>query len=58
MQTQTYTRVCITVSNSANPSNVYIGLRKHGKRFLSSIFMALQCIPHTNKFSESAVIGA
>ena len=22
------------------------------------IFMALQCIPHTNKFSESAVIGA
>ena len=25
---------CITVSNSANPSNVYIGLRKHGKRFL------------------------
>ena len=34
MQTQTYTRVCITVSNSANPSIVYIGLRKHGKRFL------------------------
>ena len=27
-------RVCITVSNSPNPSRVYIRLRKHGKRFL------------------------
>ena len=27
-------RVCITVSNSPNPSRVYIRLCKHGKRFL------------------------
>ena len=27
-------RVCITVSNSPNPSGVYIRLCKHGKRFL------------------------
>ena len=30
----TSSRVCITVSNSPNPSNVYIRLCKHGKRFL------------------------
>ena len=30
----TLTRVCITVSNSPNPSRVYIRLCKHGKRFL------------------------
>ena len=27
-------RVCITVSNSPNPSRVYVRLCKHGKRFL------------------------
>ena len=31
---ETKTRVCITVSNSPNPSRVYIRLCKHGKRFL------------------------
>ena len=30
----TSSRVCITVSNSPNPSRVYIRLYKHGKRFL------------------------
>ena len=30
----TSSRVCITVSNSPNPSRVYIRLCKHGKRFL------------------------
>ena len=30
----TLSRVCITVSNSPNPSRVYIRLCKHGKRFL------------------------
>ena len=30
----TSSRVCITVSNSPNPSRVYIRLHKHGKRFL------------------------
>ena len=30
----TSSRVCITVSNSPNPSRVYIRLLKHGKRFL------------------------
>ena len=30
----TSSRVCITVSNSPNPSRVYIRLGKHGKRFL------------------------
>ena len=30
----TSSRVCITVSNSPNPSSVYIRLCKHGKRFL------------------------
>ena len=30
----TSSRVCITVSNSPNPSLVYIRLCKHGKRFL------------------------
>ena len=30
----TLSRVCITVSNSPNPSSVYIRLSKHGKRFL------------------------
>ena len=30
----TSSRVYITVSNSPNPSRVYIGLCKHGKRFL------------------------
>ena len=30
----TSSRVCITVSNFPNPSRVYIGLCKHGKRFL------------------------
>ena len=30
----TSSRVCITVSNSPNPSSVYIRLGKHGKRFL------------------------
>ena len=30
----TSSRVCITVSNSLNPSSVYIGLCKHGKRLL------------------------
>ena len=30
----TSSRVCITVSNSPNPSRVYIKLCKHGKRFL------------------------
>ena len=30
----TSSRVCITVSNSPNPSHVYIRLCKHGKRFL------------------------
>ena len=30
----TSSRVCITVSNSPNPSCVYIRLCKHGKRFL------------------------
>ena len=30
----TSSRVCITVSNSPNPSRVYIGLCKHGKRLL------------------------
>ena len=36
----TKSRVCITVSNSPNPSRVYIRLCKHGKRFL-----LLKCIP-------------
>ena len=31
---ETKSRVCITVSNSPNPSCVYIRLCKHGKRFL------------------------
>ena len=30
----TSSRVCLTVSNSPNPSRVYIRLCKHGKRFL------------------------
>ena len=30
----TSSRVCITVSNSPNPSRVYLRLCKHGKRFL------------------------
>ena len=30
----TSSRVCITVSNSPNPSRIYIRLCKHGKRFL------------------------
>ena len=30
----TSSRVCITISNSLNPSRVYIRLCKHGKRFL------------------------
>ena len=30
----TSSRICITVSNSPNPSRVYIRLCKHGKRFL------------------------
>ena len=30
----TSSRVCIAFSNSPNPSRVYIGLCKHGKRFL------------------------
>ena len=30
----TSSRLCITVSNSPNPSRVYIRLCKHGKRFL------------------------
>ena len=30
----TSSRVCMTVSNSPNPSRVYIRLYKHGKRFL------------------------
>ena len=30
----TWSWVCITVSNSPNPSRVYIRLCKHGKRFL------------------------
>ena len=30
----TSSRVCITVSNSPNPSRVYMSLCKHGKRFL------------------------
>ena len=31
---ETKSRVCITVSNSPNPSRVYIRLCKHGKRLL------------------------
>ena len=31
---ETKSRVCVTVSNSPNPSRVYIRLCKHGKRFL------------------------
>ena len=31
---ETKSRGCITVSNSPNPSRVYIRLCKHGKRFL------------------------
>ena len=30
----TSSRVCVTVSNSPNPSRVYIRVCKHGKRFL------------------------
>ena len=38
----TSSRVCITVSNSPNPSRVYIRLWKHGKRFLLFNFNTLQ----------------
>ena len=42
----TSSRVCITVSNSPNPSRVYIRLCKHGKLFLllkyEKLYHALQ----------------
>ena len=34
--------VCITVSNSPNPTRVYIGLCKHGKLFLLLKYKSLQ----------------
>ena len=39
----TSSRVCITVSNSSNPSRVYIRLCKHGKRFLLLKDFLLYC---------------
>ena len=42
----TLSRVCITVSNSPNPSRVYIRLCKHGKRFL-----LLKCKMTVNKIT-------
>ena len=38
----TSSRVCITVSNSPNPSRIYIRLWKHGKHFLLLNFNTLQ----------------
>ena len=38
----TSSRVCITVSNSPNPSRTYIRLWKHGKHFLLLNFNTLQ----------------
>ena len=43
---QTSSRVCITVSNSPNPSRVYIRLCKHGKRFL---LLKYRSISHTDQ---------
>ena len=46
----TSSRVCITVSNSPNPSCVYIRLCKHGKRFLLlkyEIVCCKYCSPST-----------
>ena len=37
MKPSTSSRVCITVSNSPNPSRVYVRLCKHGKRFLFAL---------------------
>ena len=42
----TSSRVCIAVSNSPNPSRVYIRLCKHGKRFL-----LLKCKMTVNKIT-------
>ena len=54
---ETKSRVCITVSNSPNPSRVYIRLCKHGKRFLllkrfteSQAFLRSIKMPHENDF--------
>ena len=42
----TLSQVCITVSNSPNPSRVSIRLCKHGKRFLLLKFITLICVPY------------
>ena len=50
---RTSSRVCINVSNSPNPSRVYIRLCKHGKRFLllkyptedQPLPTSTQCVP-------------
>ena len=48
----TLSRVCITVSNSPNPSCIYIRLCKHGKRFLLLKYI------HCNSQSDSASFQA
>ena len=57
---ETKSRVCINVSNSANPSRVYVRLCKHGKRFLNyctSIFddvhLETKCRKKCNAFREN-----
>ena len=52
----TSSRVCITVSNSTNPSRVYIRLCKNGKRFLllnyifwSNLYVCSRQLPYLRK---------
>ena len=51
MQTSTSSRVSITVSNSPNPSRVYIRLCRHGKRFL--LLNQKQSFINTGKYTLS-----
>ena len=48
----TSSRGCITVSNSPNPSRVYIRLCKHGKRFLLLIKIEL-ALPFFSHFAHA-----
>ena len=49
----TSSRVCIAVSNSPNPSRVYIRLCKHGKRFL----LLKQCTVRENAKARGTQFG-